>query len=500
MNGFSRIDLRQRYNFALLMTLAIASYLLILCLYLAIKNYANEYTRHYWQEHTGIFADSIQYSVTMGAKARSEAIANNFANDKNVLKAAIYTSQQNLLATAGKPIDCNKGQQSFGQPFFIEASDHWCFYAPVYQDMPAGAFEQKLAGAQATNYLGYVELVVSKAEMTGLLQQILTMSGLIVGLILVAIYFVVRRFSGNFTEPMVEMVRALNNVAQGIPGGRVSFTGAPDMVSMGDTFNEMLARIEINEQILEQKIEDRTRELKTALDRSEAANDYKTHIIATVSHEMKTPLHAISAYLELIHNSLPEGADYDLCRDFHRRAMIRTRELNELIGNILLHGKLNANKVDIVPASLTLQTLINECVDKITPVLERNRNSIKLLGHGSISIVSDAEVVKHVINNLLSNACKFTLEGDITVNWWKEQAVLVLQVSDTGCGIPQQFHQKIFDSFWQVDMSMTREYGGTGLGLAITKQFVDLLGGEISVSSTVGKGSVFTVRIPSQSG
>jgi signal transduction histidine kinase len=269
---------------------------------------------------------------------------------------------------------------------------------------------------------------------------------------------------------------------------------------MGDTFNEMLARIEINEQILEQKIEDRTRELKTALDRSEAANDYKTHIISTVSHEMKTPLHAISAYLELIHNSLPEGVDYDLSRDFHRRAMTRTVELNELIGNILLHGKLNANKVNVVPASLILQTLIDECVDKITPVLERNRNSIKLLGHGSVSIVSDAEVVKHVINNLLSNACKFTLEGDITVNWWKEQFVLVLQVSDTGCGIPKQFHQKIFDSFWQVDMSMTREYGGTGLGLAITKQFVDLLGGEILVSSTMGKGSLFTVRIPSQSG
>ena len=499
MNGFSRFDLRQRYNLALLMTLAIASYLLILCLYLAIKSYANEYTSHYWQEHTEIFADSIQYSVTMGAKMRSEAIANNFANDKNVLKAAIYTSQQALLATAGKMIDCNKGQHEFDRPFVVEANDYWCFYAPVYQDMPAGSFEQTLAGTQAPNYLGYVELVVSKTEMTRLLQQILIVSGLIVGLILVIIYFVVRRFSGNFTEPMVEMVAVLKNVAQGISGGRVSFTGAPDVSSMGDTFNEMLARIEINERVLEQKIEDRTCQLKIALDRSEAANDYKTHLIATVSHEMKTPLHAISAYLELIHNSLPEGADYDLSRDFHRRAMIRTGELNELIGNILLHGKLNANKVDIAPTSLTLQTLINECVDKITPILESNRNRIKLLGH-TVSIVSDAEVVKHVINNLLSNACKFTREGNITVNWWKEQAILVLQVSDTGCGIPQQFHEKIFDSFWQVDMSMTREYGGTGLGLAITKQFVDLLGGVISVSSVVGKGSVFTVRIPSQSG
>ncbi|NTW44262.1 MAG: hypothetical protein HGB14_07465, partial [Anaerolineaceae bacterium] len=369
MNRLPQLDLRQRYNFVVLSTLAIASYLLILCLYLAIKNYANDYTSHYWQEHTGIFADSIQYSVTMGAKARSEAIANNFANDKNVLKAAIYTSHQTLLATSGKTIDCTKGQHEFDRPFFIEANDHWCFYAPVYQDSPAGTFEQKLAGVQDPTYLGYVELVVSKAEITGLLHQILTVSGLIVVLILVVIFFVVRRFSGNFTEPMVEMVRVLKNVAQGIPGGRVSFSGAPDIASMGDTFNEMLAQIEINERVLEQKIEDRTSELKTALDRSEAANEYKTHIISTVSHEMKTPLHAINAYLELIHNSLPAGADYDLSRDFHRRAMTRASELNELIGNILLHGKLNANKVEVVPVSLTLQTLMKECVDKITPIL-----------------------------------------------------------------------------------------------------------------------------------
>ena len=138
MNRLSRFDLQQRYNLALLMTLAIASYLLILCLYLAIKNYANDYTSHYWQEHTGIFADSIQYSVTMGAKARSEEIANNFANDKNVLKATIYTSQQAMLATSGKTIACNRDKHAFDRAFFVEADEHWCFYAPVYQDSPAG--------------------------------------------------------------------------------------------------------------------------------------------------------------------------------------------------------------------------------------------------------------------------------------------------------------------------------------------------------------------------
>jgi len=101
-------------------------------------------------------------------------------------------------------------------------------------------------------------------------------------------------------------------------------------------------------------------------------------------------------------------------------------------------------------------------------------------------------------NNLLSNACKFTVDGEITLDWWLDESGLTLQVADTGCGIPKEFHTKIFDSFWQVDMSMSRKYGGTGLGLTVTKQFVELLGGDISVASCEGKGTVFMVKTPNR--
>jgi signal transduction histidine kinase len=497
MNALNQLNLRQRYNLIVFITLGVAGCLLMICLTLAIENYANDYTNHYWQEHTGILAHSVEYSVTLGAKTKSEAIANSFAADKNVLKAAIYTNQQTLLAVAGKNVDCLTSQQVFTRPFVIEANNHWCFYAPIYQDSPTGGYEQKSADTKSTPplYLGYVELVVSKAELTTFLHQILAVSGLIVFVFLVILFNGVKRFSGTFTQPLVDIIKVLDSFAHGNPGGRVAFSGSSELTAMGNTFNDMLSRIEMNERVLEQKIADRTSELKVALKNSEAANQYKTQIVATVSHEMKTPLHIIQNCLATSLEALPETSENELMREFHQRALMRAADLNDLINNILLQGKLEAKSVALKLMPLDILPLVQACADKISPYLGRKNNTLKLLGK-ECSFVSDAELLSHIINNLLSNACKFTVDGEITLDWWLNESGLTLQVADTGCGIPEEFHHKIFDSFWQIDMSMGRKYGGTGLGLTVTKQFVRLLGGDISVVSEEGKGSIFTVNIP----
>jgi signal transduction histidine kinase len=98
----------------------------------------------------------------------------------------------------------------------------------------------------------------------------------------------------------------------------------------------------------------------------------------------------------------------------------------------------------------------------------------------------------------LHNACKFTVDGEITIDWKIEEQIFIFKVADTGCGIPEEFQDKVFESFWQVDMGMGRKYGGTGLGLTVTKQFVELLRGEIRLDSKDSDGSVFTINIPLQ--
>jgi len=483
MNRFQSQDLRQRFETAVFAVMAIAGSILMLFLNLAIAEFATDYTRHYWQEHTQTFADSVKYSLIMHAASGSEDIARHFTVDKTVLKASIYSNPQRVLASAGGNETCPSTQNPpISQGSFTDTPDFWCFYAPVIQDGKG---------------IGYVELVVSKQELKAVLLHIRWISGLMVLAILVILYAAVTRFSSRFTRTMVELSSVLKNVSLGIPGQQVAFSGSADLAPMRDTFNDMLTRIESNERELEQKISEKTQALAKALESSEAANHYKSYIIAAVSHEMKTPLHAIGAYLELTAASLPPDACYDSIREFHRRGLLRVGELNDLICNILLHGKLNAKMVEAAFKPLAIEPLMLACAEKLAPSLERQQNRLKLSGE-QLSVISDAELLTHVVTNMLSNACKFTSAGDITLSWWQTASDLLIQVSDTGCGIPESCYDKIFDSFWQVDMSSTRAYGGTGLGLAITKQCVDLLGGIITVRANGAQGSVFEVKIPNR--
>jgi len=166
-----------------------------------------------------------------------------------------------------------------------------------------------------------------------------------------------------------------------------------------------------------------------------------------------------------------------------------------LIDNILLHAKLEADRYEISFSSINVASLMNACADNAASLLHRNDNRLELDGPDAI-LLTDGEVLRHVVNNVLSNACKFTLNGHISLSWRVSSTFLVVDVSDTGCGIPVEFHSNIFDAWWQVDMSLGRKYGGHGLGLAITKQFVNRLGGEISVVSNNPQGSIFTIRVP----
>ncbi len=494
MIKLKHLNIRQRYHLIILATLALAGCLLLVSLYFVIHNYANAYTNRYWQNHTAVFAESAQFGIIMGARTRTEAVVNSFANDKTVLKAAIYNGQHQTLAVKGKPLHCPENQRITDQAINTETDSFWCFYAPITQGQPTGEMEKQLAGEKKEELIGYVELVVSKSEVNALLHRIMLFSAFIVVLFLSIIFLVLRQTSGTFTDPMLKMIGVLKQVANGQSGARVAFSGNREIVEMGKAFNEFLARIETHERVLEQKIADRTRELSVALEASQAANRYKSQIVATVSHEMKSPLHVIQNCLATSLAALPDNPDNALMRDSHQRALQRTGELNDLINNILLHGKLEANSVEVKIHPLDVLPLMQACADRLESFLKRQRNSLKLLGT-NCTIVSDADLLTHIVNNLLHNACKFTTDGEIQLNWRLEGKEFILAVTDTGCGIPEEFQDKIFESFWQVDMGMGRRFGGTGLGLTVTKQFVELLGGEIFVESTESMGSVFIVKL-----
>ncbi len=474
-----QLNLQQRYNLSIFFVITLLSIVLVVLMASAIDNYTGEYTRHYWQGHTKTFAASTRFQLTLGAASGAGEIAKNFTSDRNVLKAAIYSDQDGLLASAGDNLECKAKTAGFSNPLVIEANTYWCFYEPVYQE---------------NHYLGHVELVVSKAELRAVLHGLFFVSLLIILIFLIVLMLVVSRLSRLFTTTLVDMSFVLKKVAQGERGARVSFSGALDIDMIHDVINDMLSKVEATEQELEQRVDDRTKELEIALEGSQAANVYKNQIMTTITHEMKTPLHAISLFLQTL-LKLPEGADPDLLRELNITALARANEMKENIESFLLKSRLGAEQYDLSYATVDIKPLMQRCKDKVSFLQRRNRNQLTLSGE-DLSVTCDEEVLSHIVNNLLSNACKFTQDGDIKLDWKLVRDDLVIQVCDTGCGISIENRSRVFDAFWQEDMGLSRKYGGHGLGLSIVQQFVQRLGGSIGIEPNAGKGTIITVRIP----
>jgi CheY-like chemotaxis protein/signal transduction histidine kinase len=228
----------------------------------------------------------------------------------------------------------------------------------------------------------------------------------------------------------------------------------------------------------------------------EEAARLKSEFLANFSHEIRTPLNGILGYCDLVLRE--EGSRLT---PYGRRDLnvIKTnaRTLLALINDILDLSKIEAGRVDVFKEEVDLAGLLDECLATVQEVLKGR--DVALSAHvepGVRKVTSDALKLRQVLLNLLSNAAKFTEQGEIQVVARAEGDVLVVTVEDTGVGIPPDQLGYIFEKFRQVDGSSTRRAGGTGLGLAIVRELAHVLGGTVEVTSSLGRGSCFTVRLP----
>lgn len=251
--------------------------------------------------------------------------------------------------------------------------------------------------------------------------------------------------------------------------------------------------------------------LKQEKDEAEAANRAKSIFLANMSHELRTPLNAIIGYSEIL---LEDARDLGYEDFVHDLDNIHTagKHLLTIINDILDLSKIEAGKMDIHLESFKIMALIENVVATIQPLIEQNSNTLEIICEDNQElIVADPNKMRQVILNLLSNAAKFTENGNIslkvqiisnyencTVNneEFASNKMLILSVADTGIGISEKQMNILFQPFTQADNSTTRKYGGTGLGLAISRHFCKMMGGDISVVSEVKKGSIFTVKVP----
>lgn len=343
---------------------------------------------------------------------------------------------------------------------------------------------EKESVATASNHFYEVSTLVGRVSIA-----ILIASGVLSSLIAV---IVARRFS----RTLGVLTAGSNAIGTGNLTHRIPVIGKDELADLASSFNGMAERL----QFTRDELEERQRELEILMEASEQANRAKSRFLAHMSHELRTPMNAIIGYSELLAEEAEDAGYAQMIPDLGR---IRNagKHLLSLINDILDLSKIEAGKMELDLEHFEIRALVAELVGMMEPLAAKNSNRIEVaIAPDATSMYADAMKVRQILANLLSNACKFTHSGVITLRIDceanEDRERIVFRVRDSGVGMTREQAAKVFEAFTQADTSTTRKYGGTGLGLTITRSFCQMMGGEITLESEPGAGTTFSVILP----
>jgi len=457
-------------------------------------------------------APASEYGAFSGNREILQALAQAVMKEEEVNAIIITDDRNKVLAVSGRPsqFDFKAAELAdVGQVDSIGKSS-LVFAAPIYQSEndidEYGLFDRaKRNNGKKKKFLGrvYVELsMVATQQRKSHFIMISIAIGFFgfFGTLLLAL-----RMSRDVTHPLSRLLDAVVRMTHGNLDTRVTVDSGGELAELEQGFNAMAGELQSAHSNMQERIEERTRDLaklkeeaEQAKASAELANRAKSQFLAHVSHEIRTPLNGLIGFLGLMGKTRIDNIQ----RDYLNICETSSQTLLAIINDILDLSKIEAGKLSIECLAFDLGYLIEQCILFYSPSAQgKGLRLILEIDRGlPASLMGDPPRIRQILANLLGNAIKFTHSGAITVtvkhpDSGDGSAHVEICVADTGIGITDEQLGQLFQPFNQGDASITRRYGGTGLGLAISHRLVELMNGTIAVESAAGKGSRFTVSL-----
>ena len=452
-------------------------------------------------------AIASEFGISPPRKDMLLGLANGALEENDVRSLVILNAHNKVLIQVGRRVNETVNFNHLPEDTLAveQLEDSSRFFAPITRTLEDGQ--------SSDTKLGWVVLELSHANAKLQKYQTLITSTLLILVGLVINSFIAIRMSRDVTDPIVAITKAVTAIREGKLDTRVFTNSGLELKELESGINSMAESLSNAYEEMQQNIDQATEDLRETLEtieiqnieldiaRKEAleASRIKSEFLANMSHEIRTPLNGILGFTNLLLKGHLNQQQKDHLSTIKKSSEI----LLTIINDILDFSKIEAGKLTLDHTPLRLREVVEDILTMLAPSAHQKSLELVPLVYGDVpnDVFGDPLRIKQIVTNLVSNAIKFTQNGEVVLRAMLEDldgnhVTVKVSVTDTGVGLSRVQQQSLFHAFSQADASTARQYGGTGLGLVISKRLIEEMGGEIGVESELGKGSTFWFTLP----